>query len=182
MVPWCIDDVLHVSNKNDQFHSYELENKDSTVLYICSIRRYPISIRCWWQIGHSTLHGIRVDFYSYHRRIPVFPVAMSHYLHMVFLSYSLFDLSRDQSSRGDIVLSCLSSAKKFNLSYNFWMVSIRALIFHMSVPCDKPFKRVLNTLTFTLVFDSLIKNFNLGYNFWMICTRALNSISLECSL
>ena len=27
----------------------------------------------------------------------------------------------------------------FNLANNFWKVSARALIFHMSIPCDKTF-------------------------------------------
>ena len=29
--------------------------------------------------------------------------------------------------------------ENFNLAYNFWIVSGRALIFHMSIPCDKTF-------------------------------------------
>ena len=29
--------------------------------------------------------------------------------------------------------------ENFNLSYKFWTVSVRALIFHMSIPCDKTF-------------------------------------------
>ena len=37
--------------------------------------------------------------------------------------------------------------KNFNLAYNFWTVSARALIFHMSSPCDKTFLLVLNLLT-----------------------------------
>ena len=41
--------------------------------------------------------------------------------------------------------------KNFN---NILTVSARALIFHMSIPCDKTFPRVLNllTLTFDLFF------------------------------
>ena len=35
-----------------------------------------------------------------------------------------------------------------NLAYNFWTVSARALIFHMSIPCDKTFSWV--PLFFTL--------------------------------
>jgi hypothetical protein len=55
------------------------------------------------------------------------------------------------------------------------MVSTRALIFHMSIPCDKTFplveKNDLNTST--LVFDILIENINLGYIFWLVGTRVL---------
>jgi hypothetical protein len=41
----------------------------------------------------------------------------------------------------------LSSAKNFTLGNNFWIVSTRALIFHMSIPCDKTFPLVSNILT-----------------------------------
>ena len=37
--------------------------------------------------------------------------------------------------------------KNFNLGHNTFMVSIRALIFHMSVPCDKAFPWVPKFLT-----------------------------------
>jgi hypothetical protein len=54
-----------------------------------------------------------------------------------------------------------------NLGYIFWLVGTKALIFHMSVPCDKTF---VSTKTFdiaTLMFDLLVKNLNLGYIFWI---------------
>ena len=35
----------------------------------------------------------------------------------------------------------------FNLAYNFWTVSARALIFHRSIPCDKTFPWVPLFLT-----------------------------------
>ena len=38
--------------------------------------------------------------------------------------------------------------KNFKLAYNFWIVSARASIFHMSIPCDKTF--LLVPLFFTL--------------------------------
>ena len=49
--------------------------------------------------------------------------------------------------RGHIVLSCLSFCHSlsrpplwnFNLANNFWTVSARALIVHLSIPCDKTF-------------------------------------------
>jgi hypothetical protein len=70
-----------------------------------------------------------------------------------------------------VFLSVLpSSTKSFNFGYNFWMVSTRALIFHMSIPCDKTFLWV--SKFFTLVLDLLIENCNLGYVFWLVCTSA----------
>ena len=44
----------------------------------------------------------------------------------------------------------------FNLAYYFWTVGARALIFHMSIPCDKTFSWVLNLLFLT--FDQLKKD------------------------
>jgi hypothetical protein len=58
--------------------------------------------------------------------------------------------------------------KNFNLGHYFCLVSTRALIFHMSIPCDKTFLRVPTfcyPVTLTLVFDLLIGNFNLDYIF-----------------
>ena len=55
--------------------------------------------------------------------------------------------------------------KNFNLGHNTFMVSIRALIFHMSVPCDKTFPWVPTDLTLTLEFDLLVENFNLAIFF-----------------
>ena len=49
---------------------------------------------------------------------------------------------RDWRSRGILFLSCLSICPplwNFSLAYNFWTVSARALIFHMSFPFDKTF-------------------------------------------
>ena len=65
---------------------------------------------------------------------------------------------------------------KFNLAYNFWTVSARALIFHMSIPCDKSFPWV--PLFFTLwpwplSLTHFKKNLNLAYNFWTVSARAL---------
>ena len=58
---------------------------------------------------------------------------------------------RDQRSGGILILSCLSffhSLWNFNLANNFWTVSARALIFHLSIPCDETFLWV--PLFFTL--------------------------------
>ena len=46
--------------------------------------------------------------------------------------------------------------KNFNLANNFWTVSARALIFHMSIPGDKTFPYIplfFNPVTVTLEFD-----------------------------
>ena len=66
--------------------------------------------------------------------------------------------------------------KNFNLANNFWTVSTRALIFHMSIPCDKTFPWIplfFFPVTLTLEFDLLFKNFNLANNFWIVSARAL---------
>ena len=74
---------------------------------------------------------------------------------------------RDRRSGGILFLSCLSLCHSvilsfcnsvilsfcpplwnFNLANNFWTVSARALIFHMSIPCNKTFQWV--PLFFTL--------------------------------
>ena len=44
-------------------------------------------------------------------------------------------------------LSFCHSFQNFNLGYNIWIVSTRALIFHMSIPCDKTFPLVPDVLT-----------------------------------
>ena len=47
---------------------------------------------------------------------------------------------------GILFLSCLSFCPPlwtFNLANKFWTGSVGALIFHMSIPCDKTFQRVL---------------------------------------
>jgi hypothetical protein len=56
------------------------------------------------------------------------------------------------------------------------MVSTKAFIFYMSVPCDKTFLwilRIVDPVILTLVCDLLIENFDLGYIFGMVETRAL---------
>ena len=57
---------------------------------------------------------------------------------------------------------CVRLHKNFNLAYNSWTTigSLRALIFHMCIPCDNTF-----LVTLTLKFDLLLKNFNLGHSF-----------------
>jgi hypothetical protein len=48
-----------------------------------------------------------------------------------------------------VILPFCHPTKHFDLGYNFWMVSIRALILHMSsIPCDKTFPWVPKLLTF----------------------------------
>jgi hypothetical protein len=92
--------------------------------------------------------------------------------------------------------------ENFNLVYNIWMVSTRALIFRMSVPCDKTIPWVPTDLTLwpwpwyltyllacrddcpeSYCHDHGVgvgisvtpqwKNFNLGYIFWTIRDRML---------
>ena len=51
---------------------------------------------------------------------------------------------RDRRSGGILFLSCVilslcHSLWNFNLANNFWTLNARALIFHMSIPCDKTF-------------------------------------------
>ena len=46
--------------------------------------------------------------------------------------------------------------ENFNLAYNFWTVGAKALIFHMSIPCDKTFQWVplfFYPVTLTLEYD-----------------------------
>jgi hypothetical protein len=69
------------------------------------------------------------------------------------------------------VILSLSSAKNLNLGYNFRIVSARALIFYMSIPCDKTFPCVPKNfylVTLTLVLEVL---FNFDYIFWLVGTR-----------
>ena len=50
-------------------------------------------------------------------------------------------------------------------------MSVKALIFHISISCDKTFPWVLTDLT--LEFDLLFENLNLANNLQIVCTRAL---------
>ena len=66
--------------------------------------------------------------------------------------------------------------KNFNLANNFWTVSPRALIFHMSILCDKTFPLV--PLFFTLwpwtwSMTHFFKTLTLLNNFWSVSARAL---------
>ena len=65
--------------------------------------------------------------------------------------------------------------ENFNLANNFWTVSARALIFHMSIPCYKTLPWV--PLFFTLwpwpwSLTHLLKT-TLAYYFWTVSARAL---------
>ena len=78
----------------------------------------------------------------------------------------------------------LSSSLKFNLADNFWKVSSGALIFHMSIPCDKTYPWVplfFLLVTLTLENDPFLKTFNLANNFWTVNARSLIfHISIPC--
>ena len=54
-------------------------------------------------------------------------------------------------------------------------MSARALISHMSIPCDKTFAWIplFLTLTLTLEFDLFFENYNLANNFLTMSARAL---------
>ena len=52
----------------------------------------------------------------------------------------------------------------FNLVNNIWLLSAKALIFHMNIPCDKIFLLVLNNIL-TLTFDQFFKNNDIGHTF-----------------
>ena len=72
-----------------------------------------------------------------------------HYLHIYNIKEQ-FLCPQDRRS-GDIVFvlsAILSSSLKLYLANSFWTVSARALVFHMSIPCDKTFPYV--PLLFTI--------------------------------
>ena len=82
-----------------------------------------------------------------------------------------------------VILSFCPPLWNFNLANNFWTVSARALIFHMSIPCDKNNGThwkilsvgtiIFDPVTLTLEFDPFFENFNLANNFWKLSARAL---------
>ena len=90
-----------------------------------------------------------------------------------------FSCPRDRRSGGILFLSCLSFCPplwNFNLPNNFWTVSARALIFHMSI-----LSVISLLLTLTLEFDPFFENFNLANNFWTMSARALIfNMSIPC--
>ena len=69
--------------------------------------------------------------------------------------------------------------ENFSLAKNFWIVSARASIFHMSITCDKIILLVLNLLTLTLVqlkkrlWSHLLKNkkLELPYCTWSFIVK-----------
>ena len=48
-----------------------------------------------------------------------------------------------------VIPSFCHSLWNFNLANNFWTVNARALIFHMSIPCDKTFPWIRRTVKAT---------------------------------
>ena len=73
-----------------------------------------------------------------------------------------------------VILSFCPPLWNFNLANKFWTVSARALIFHMSIPCDKTFKwlPLFDPVILTLEFDPYFNNFNLADNYWSVSARA----------
>ena len=59
----------------------------------------------------------------------------------------VFVLSVFPSFHHSVILSLCHSLWNFNLANNFWTVSTRVLIFHMSILCDKTFPLVPLFLT-----------------------------------
>ena len=57
-----------------------------------------------------------------------------------------------------VFLSLRNSVQNFNLANNFSTVSARAVIFHMSIPCNKTFPWVRTFVTLTLEFDLFSEN------------------------
>ena len=77
-----------------------------------------------------------------------------------------------------VILSFCPPLWNFNLDNNFWTVSSRALIFHISIPCDKTFQWVpffFYSFTYTFEFDPFLnfENFNLSNNFWTVVALEL---------
>ena len=86
---------------------------------------------------------------------------------------------------GCIFFSCLSFCplSNFNLANIFWKVSARALIFHMSIFCEKifPCSNIFYPVNLTLEFYPFSENFNLANIFWTASARALIfHISIPC--
>ena len=81
----------------------------------------------------------------------------------------------------------------FNLANNFWSVSARALIFHMSIPCDKTFQWVpifftlwpwpwslthfLKTLTLLITFEQWVLEFWHTFNMSIPCDKTFLWVS-----
>ena len=89
--------------------------------------------------GRKRLYEILMDLSIYKLSFLNFIAQSVYNIFLIFLMH-IFLCPRDRRSGGILVLSCLSfcnSVLNFNLVNNFSTVSARALIFHMSIPCDK---------------------------------------------
>ena len=60
-----------------------------------------------------------------------------------------------------------------NLANNFSTMGARALIFHMSIPCEKTYLWVPKFPIWTLELDLLFENFNLAINIWTVSAKTL---------
>ena len=91
--------------------------------------------------------------------------------HLVFVLSVILSLCTSNS----VILSFCPPLWNFNLANNFWTMSARALIFHMNIPCDRPFRgyHYFWPCALTLEFDRFFENFNLAYNFWTVSAKAL---------
>ena len=82
-----------------------------------------------------------------------------------------------------ITLSFCPPLGNFNLVYNFWTVSARALIFYLSIPCDKtfPWEQLVLPCDLDLGVGPCFVSLNLANNLWTASDRALIfHISIPC--
>ena len=117
-----------------------------------------------WGIGLCSLSDTEVDVAF------IMPQRSKIRGHIVFV------LSVIPSFFHSVILSFCHSLWNFNLANNFWRVNARALIFHMSISCDKKFLKV--PLFFTMwpwpwSLTYFKKNFNLANDFWTVNARVL---------
>ena len=67
----------------------------------------------------------------------------THHLRLVYLQLLYYFYAPEIEDRGaycfvlSVLLSFCHSPWNLNIANNFWTVNARALIFHMSIPCDK---------------------------------------------
>ena len=88
-----------------------------------------------------------------------------------FIWISLVGEKKNNTRSGGILfLSILSFCPpiwNFNIANNFWPMSARTLIFHMSIPCDKTFPWVPINMLYpvTFIFDIVTR---LGVGVWLL--------------
>ena len=100
----------------------------------------------FYQINFFTFHGRKVCANYWFNKVAecfIFCICRSLLVFMPPRSkiggHIVFVLSVILSFCHSVILSFCPPLWNFNLANNFWTVSARALIFHMSIPCDKTF-------------------------------------------